>query len=74
MISKTINCNVAFETLAGCGWLWGCFGGSSKNANRIFSQELTVPNNTHVNLVFHWPAESYGFFVEKLQPVENWVM
>jgi len=42
MISKTINCNVAFETLA-LILLWGMFfGGSSKNANRTFHQELTV--------------------------------
>jgi len=45
-------------------------GGSSKNANRIFSQELTV-QIIHMFNRFFTVLQNLMAFVEKLQPVEK---
>jgi len=48
----------------------GDVGGSSKNANRIFSQELTV-QIIHMFNRFFTVLQNLMAFVEKLQPVEK---
>ena len=48
----------------------GDVGGSSKNANRIFSQELTV-QIIHIFNRFFTVLQNLMAFVEKLQPVEK---
>jgi len=49
----------------------GYVGGSSKNANRIFSQESQGPNNQHMFNRFFTVLQNLMAFVEKLQPVEK---
>ena len=48
----------------------GDVGGSSKNANRIFSQELTV-QIIHMFTRFFTVLQNLMAFVEKLRPVEK---
>lgn len=60
MISKTINCNVAFETLA-LILLWGMLGVLVKMQTEYFLKSLKVQIIDTCSIdFFHCPAESYG--------------
>jgi len=70
MISKTINCNVAFETLA-LILLWGMLGVLVKMQTEHFLKSLKVQIIDTCSIDFFTVLQNLMAFVEKLQPVEK---
>ena len=73
MISKTINCNVAFETLA-LILLWGCWGFDVKMQTEYFlkSRKVQIIHTFSIDF-FHCPAESYGVCRKVATSRKKWI-